>query len=168
LDIHIFNSYHNWGFISIMNSCIADFCVIPIRLESKNNKPFIRNHYTYFMVSQKDHASKNKYKYILAVDDDSDIVTLIEHALKRHRSKYLLLLMGKNGLSVLADLGAYPHKSMYDDLVDYELSLPTTYDDVALKGFCLYHQKDFEKFSDEQKQKLVEHHSKTIKIIQAQ
>jgi hypothetical protein len=37
-----------------------------------------------------------------------------------------------------------------------------------LKGFCLYHQKDFEKFSDEQKQKLVEHHSKTIKIIQAQ
>ena len=75
---------------------------------------------------------------------------------------------GKNGLSVLADLVAYPHKSMYDDLVDYELSLPTAYDDVALKGFCLYHQKDFEKFSDEQKQKLVEHHSKTIKIIQAQ
>ncbi|MFL6390456.1 MAG: hypothetical protein ACJ71E_00190 [Nitrososphaeraceae archaeon] len=48
--------------------------------------------------------------------------------------------MGKNGLSVLADLGASPHKSMYDDLVDYELSLPRTYDDVALKGFCLYRQ----------------------------
>jgi hypothetical protein len=41
--------------------------------------------------------------------------------------------MGKNGLSVLADLGASPHKSMYDDLVDYELSLPRTYDDVALR-----------------------------------
>ena len=39
------------------------------------------------MVSQKDHASKNKNKYILAVDDDSDIVTLIEHALKRQRFK---------------------------------------------------------------------------------
>jgi hypothetical protein len=76
--------------------------------------------------------------------------------------------MGKNGLSVLADLGASPHKSMYDDLVDYELSLPRTYDDVALKCFCLYHQKVFEKFSDEQKQKLVKHHGKTIKIIQAQ
>jgi hypothetical protein len=54
--------------------------------------------------------------------------------------------MGKNGVSVLADLGAYPHKSMYNDLVDYELSLPTKYD-VQMKGFCLYHQKDFDKFS---------------------
>ena len=49
--------------------------------------------------------------------------------------------VGKNGVSVLADLGAYPHKSMYNNLVDYELSLPTKYD-VQMKGFCLYHQKD--------------------------
>jgi hypothetical protein len=74
--------------------------------------------------------------------------------------------MGKSGLSVLADLGAYHHKSMHKDLVDYELSLPTKYEDgIALKGFCLYHQKDFDKFSDEQKQKLIEHHGKALKII---
>jgi hypothetical protein len=76
--------------------------------------------------------------------------------------------MGKNGLSVLADLGAYAHKSMYKDLVDYELSLPTKYDDVTMKGFCLYHQNDFDRFSDEQKQKLIEHHGKAIKIVKAQ
>jgi MEDS: MEthanogen/methylotroph, DcmR Sensory domain len=76
--------------------------------------------------------------------------------------------MGKNGLSVLADLGAYAHKSMYKDLVDYELSLPTKYNDVAMKGFCLYHQNDFDKFSNEQKQKLIEHHGKAIKIVKAQ
>jgi hypothetical protein len=75
--------------------------------------------------------------------------------------------MGKNGVSVLADLGAYPHKSMYNDLVDYELSLPTRYD-VQMKGFCLYHQKDFDKFSDEQRQKLIEHHSEALKIIETQ
>jgi len=75
--------------------------------------------------------------------------------------------MGKNGVSVLADLGAYPHKSMYNDLVDYELSLPTKYD-VQMKGFCLYHQKDFDKFSDEQQQKLIEHHGKAIKILESQ
>jgi hypothetical protein len=73
--------------------------------------------------------------------------------------------VGKNGVSVLADLGAYPHKSMYNNLVDYELSLPTKYD-VQMKGFCLYHQKDFDKFSDEQKQKLIEHHGKALRIIQ--
>jgi hypothetical protein len=73
--------------------------------------------------------------------------------------------MRKNGVSVLADLGAYPHRSMYNNLVDYELSLPTKYD-VPLKGFCLYHQKDFDKFSDEQKQKLIEHHGKALKIVE--
>jgi hypothetical protein len=74
--------------------------------------------------------------------------------------------MGKSGLSVLADLGTYVHKSMCKDLVDYELSLPTKYDDdIALKGFCLYHQNDFDKFTNEQKQELIEHHGKAIKIM---
>jgi MEDS: MEthanogen/methylotroph, DcmR Sensory domain len=74
--------------------------------------------------------------------------------------------MEKNGVSVLADLGAYPYRSKHDDLVNYELSLPTKYEDVPLKGFCLYHQKDFDKLSDEQKQKLIEHHGKAIKITE--
>jgi len=75
--------------------------------------------------------------------------------------------MGKNGVSVLADLGAYPHKSMHSDLVDYELSLPTKYN-VQMKGFCLYHQKDFDKLSDEQQQKLIEHHGKALSIMERQ
>jgi MEDS: MEthanogen/methylotroph, DcmR Sensory domain len=75
--------------------------------------------------------------------------------------------MGKNGVSVLADLGAYPHKSMHSDLVDYELSLPTKYN-VQMKGFCLYHQKDFDKLSDEQQQKLIEHHGKAVSIMERQ
>lgn len=74
--------------------------------------------------------------------------------------------MGKKGLSVLADLGAYPHKSRYKDLVDYESSLPTKYH-VPMKGFCLYHQKDFDRFSDEQQQKLIDSHGKALKIIEA-
>ncbi len=71
--------------------------------------------------------------------------------------------MGKKCLSVLGDLGVYRHKSMFNDLVDYELSLPTKFD-VDMKGFCLYHQKDFDKFSDEQKQELIRHHGKAIEI----
>ena len=72
--------------------------------------------------------------------------------------------VGKKGLSVLADLGAYSHRSKHDDLVNYELSLPTKYD-VQMKGFCLYHQNDFDNLSDEQKEKLIEHHGKAIEII---
>ena len=71
--------------------------------------------------------------------------------------------MGKNCLSVLGNLGAYRHKSKFNNLMDYELSLPSKYD-VDMKGFCLYHQKDFDKFSDEQKQKLIEHHGNTLEI----
>jgi len=71
--------------------------------------------------------------------------------------------MGKNCLSVLGDIGAYPHKSKCDDLVDYELSLPSKYN-LDMKCFCLYHEKDFNKFSDEQKQELIEHHGKALNI----
>jgi hypothetical protein len=76
--------------------------------------------------------------------------------------------IGKNGLSILGDIGAYPHQSKHKDLVNYELSLPTKFNDVPMKGFCLYHQKDFDQFSNEQKQKLIEHHGKALKILESQ
>ena len=73
--------------------------------------------------------------------------------------------IGKNGLSILGDIGAYPYKSKSEDLVDYESSLPAKFD-LPMKGFCLYHQKDFDIFSREQKQKLIEHHGKALNIIE--
>ena len=92
------------------------------------------------------------------MDDKSFKMSLVNHTKK----------IGKSGLSILGDMGAYHHRSKNDELVDYELSLPRKYEDgIALKGFCLYHQKDFDKFSDEQKQKLIEHHGKALKIVQA-
>ena len=36
--------------------------------------------------------------------------------------------------------------------------------DGDMKGFCLDLGKDFNKFSDEQKQQLIEHHGKALKI----
>ena len=75
--------------------------------------------------------------------------------------------IGKRGVSILGDMGAFTHNLKYDELVDYELSLPTRHEEgIALKGFCLYHQKDFDRLSDEQKQKLLEHHGKALKIIE--
>ena len=75
--------------------------------------------------------------------------------------------IGKSGVSILGDMGAFTHKSKHEDLVDYELSLPTRHEEgVALKGFCLYHQKDFDRLSDEQKEKLIGHHGKALKIIE--
>ena len=41
----------------------------------------------------------------------------------------------------------YSDKSKPQDLVDYELRLPTKYSDgIALKRFCLSQEKDFDRF----------------------
>lgn len=71
---------------------------------------------------------------------------------------------GKNGVSILGDIGAFPFKEKIQDLLEYELFLPSTYDNMALKGICLYHKDDFNRLTKEQKQMLAKHHGMTIKI----
>jgi hypothetical protein len=72
-------------------------------------------------------------------------------------------IKGKRGFSILGDMGAFNYKGKINELVDYELSLPSKYD-IDMKGFCLYHQKDFDRFEDEQKQRVVEHHGIAMRI----
>ena len=72
---------------------------------------------------------------------------------------------GKSGVSIIADKGAFPFKHRIDDLANFELSLPSKYD-MDLKKICIYHQKDFNRLSKEQKQKLVNHHVMSIKIAE--
>ena len=73
---------------------------------------------------------------------------------------------GKNGLSVFGDAGSYFYRHRDNDLVDYELSLPSHYDEgLNLKTFCLYHRQNFDsRLTEEQKQKLLEHHGKSMII----
>ena len=74
---------------------------------------------------------------------------------------------GKSGVSVIADLASFYFHNGIDKLIDYEMSLPTKYDDqMKLKGFCFYHQEDFDKrLSKDQKQKLLEHHGKHLIVV---
>ena len=95
-------------------------------------------------------------KYTGNVSSDSDYnynKNLVEYAKAK----------GKSGVSIIADKGTFPFKHRIDDLVNFELSLPSKYD-IDLKRICVYHQKDFNRLSDEQKQKLVNHHVIAIKI----
>jgi len=81
----------------------------------------------------------------------------------KERMALYLKEIAKEGFSILSDTGAYHFKGMNKELVDYELSLPSVFD-LPLRAFCLYHQADFERLTDEQKQKLIDHHGMTIKI----
>ncbi len=71
--------------------------------------------------------------------------------------------IGKSGVSILADASAFSYKHRLEELVNYELSLPSKYD-MDLKRLCLYHKIDFNRLSEEQKQKLLNHHPIVIKI----
>jgi hypothetical protein len=95
-------------------------------------------------------------KYTGNVSPESDYnynKTLVEYA----KSK------GKSGVSIIADKGTFPFKHHIDDLVNFELSLPSKYD-IELKRICVYHQKDFNRLSEEQKLKLINHHVIAVKI----
>jgi hypothetical protein len=74
---------------------------------------------------------------------------------------------GKSGVSVIADLASFYFHNGIDKLIEYEMSLPTKYDDnMKLKGYCLYHQEDFDRrLTKQQKQKLLEHHGKNLMIV---
>lgn len=71
---------------------------------------------------------------------------------------------GKNGVAAFGDMGSFFYYNKDNDLVNYELSLPTNYNG-NLKTFCLYHKRDFDlRLTEQQKQRLLEHHGKNMII----
>jgi len=71
---------------------------------------------------------------------------------------------GKKGVSVFGDMGSFFYHHKDNELVDYELSLPSKYDG-NLKTFCLYNKREFDlRLTEQQRQKLLEHHGKNMII----
>ncbi|MFZ0741874.1 MAG: MEDS domain-containing protein [Nitrososphaeraceae archaeon] len=72
---------------------------------------------------------------------------------------------GKNGLSVLGDMGSFFYIDK-KDLLKYEMALPTTFEKMNLKGFCLYHKNDFDRrLTEKERQTYLEHHGKTLILL---
>ena len=92
---------------------------------------------------------------------DTNLMSFLEKLAKQAQTS------GRNGISVIADLASFYYFNRIDKLIEYEMSLPTRYDDkMKLKGFCFYHQEDFDRrLSKEEKQKLVEHHDKALRVV---
>jgi hypothetical protein len=69
-------------------------------------------------------------------------------------------------LSVLSDMGSFFYNDKKDDLLQYEMALPSKYEKMNLKGFCAYHQRDFDKrFSEKERQDLITHHGRTLTLV---
>jgi hypothetical protein len=69
----------------------------------------------------------------------------------------------ENGVLVIADAGPFFHLGKKDKLVEHELSMPSRFD-VNLKRFCVFHKQDFDVLSEEQKEKLVNHHGQVLVV----
>jgi len=69
---------------------------------------------------------------------------------------------GRNGVSVIGDMGPFFYYDKNGDLLHYETELPIRYEGMNLKGLCTYHGQDFKRFSEKEKRMLLEHHGKTL------
>jgi hypothetical protein len=69
----------------------------------------------------------------------------------------------ENGVLVIADAGPFFHLNKKDKLIEHELSMPSQFD-ANLKRFCVFHKQDFNVLTEEQKQKLVNHHGQVLMV----
>ena len=74
---------------------------------------------------------------------------------------------GKNGISVIADMGVFFHHQLDDKksiVIEFERLLGSKFD-IRLKRFCSYHKKDFDRFEENEKHDLLEAHHTRIKVL---
>jgi len=91
---------------------------------------------------------------------DSDIVSFISRLVKNAENT------GKTGISIFVDMGSFYHFGKPDDdVIEHELSLPPRYHHINMKRFCVYHEKDFGRLREENKQTLRKHHTRELHII---
>jgi hypothetical protein len=91
---------------------------------------------------------------------DSDIKSFIKQLVQHAENT------GKRGVSILVDMGSFYHYGKIDELIEHELSIPSNYyDDIKLKRFCIYHEKDFDRLKEEHKQTLSQHHGKELVVV---
>lgn len=72
--------------------------------------------------------------------------------------------LNKNGVSILGDLGSFHSENQQQRLVEYEQCLPIDFR-TNLKGICFYHQKDFDRLSMDQKEKIIKQHKIAMRIM---
>ena len=90
-------------------------------------------------------------------ESNHDIPTTMGMLAKRAESE-----KGGGGCCVISDMGSFSFLNKEKELLEYEKSLPVRFSSMKCKGFCCYHQSDFNRLSEDQKEQLFEHHYKNF------
>jgi hypothetical protein len=91
-------------------------------------------------------------------ESNPDILTTFEMLAKRAEGEK------GGGCSAISDMGSFSFLNKEKELLEYERSLPSRFNSMKCKGFCCYHQADFNRLSENQKEQLFEHHYKNLII----
>jgi MEDS: MEthanogen/methylotroph, DcmR Sensory domain len=158
-----------------LNNILLEYC--KIALESLNEMVLLLPHNDE-SVSNLFHGLKNidldvqKYKlqgslviveakkgYFSLTNELVDIMIMIKMLLQRSNK------LGKSGLTVFSDMGLFFNHNRIDDLIKHEagvfLSLSSSIYSNKMKIFCYYNITDFERLTENQKQGLLNNHSRT-------
>jgi hypothetical protein len=143
---------------------------IKYQIEDKNEIVLVLSYYETVnnlrnFLSSTDEISSDLERYeregsLIIIDSvkgffDFDHPSYVKNLLKQAES------LGKNGISVIADAGAFYHYSKIEELLKHELAMPSKFD-INLKRFCVFHKQDFDRLTEVKKQKLLEHHEKDL------
>jgi hypothetical protein len=131
--------------------------IIPFYETAESVRKTLAAHIPNIIKYEKEDGSLAIIDSIKAYFSEIGIMTFANDLLKHAKS------MGKSGLSVFADMGSFHYMNKIHRLVEHEISLPKKYD-AKLRGFCFYHEGNFEKLTEQQKQSMYEHHEKNIFI----
>ena len=157
-----------------LNNILSEYC--KTALESLNEMVLLLPHNE--SVSNIFHGLKNidldvqKYKlqgsliiveakkgYFSLTNELVDIMIMIKMLLQRSNK------LGKSGLTVFSDMGLFFNQNRIDDLIKHEtglfLSLSSPIYSNKMKIFCYYNVTDFERLTENQKQELLNNHSRT-------
>ena len=77
--------------------------------------------------------------------------------LVRHAEK-----VGKNGVTIFGDVGAFILKNKVDELISYEESISPLIANAKVRLICCYHKDDFDRLTEEQRQKILAVHGKSF------
>ena len=94
------------------------------------------------------------------LESNPDILSMFEMLAKRAEGEK----GSGGGCSVISDMGSFSFFNKEKELLEYESSLPSWFNSMKCKAFCCYHQANFDRLSEEQKEQLFEHHNKNLII----
>lgn len=100
-----------------------------------------------------------KKGYFSLTNELVDIMIMIKMLLQRSKE------LGKSGITVFSDMSLFFNHNRIDDLIKHEaglfLSLSSPIYSNKMKIFCYYNITDFERLTENQKQGLLNNHSRT-------